>query len=99
VKPNLLRKGSSAKKLIDCKDGWVRGADGKCHRVRKSVAKAVKTAVAHVEETERRLAEEKARRRAAEQKKRTLLNKIKVQMQQKSDDLPALPKKLEDAAK
>jgi hypothetical protein len=83
----------------DCKDGLVRGSDNRCHRVRKPVAKAVKKAVAEADETKRKLAKEMARRLAAERKKRELLKNIKTQMQQRGNDLPALPKKLEDATK
>jgi hypothetical protein len=76
----------------DCREGWVRGTDGKCHRVRRPVAKAVKT-------VKRKLAEETVRRFAAERKKRELLKKIRAQTSQKMADLPALPEKLEDATK
>lgn len=88
-----------APKPTDCKGDLVRGTDGRCHRVRKPVAKAVKTAVAQAEETKRKLAKEMKRRLAAERKKGELLRKIQAQMKDKTADLPALPKKLEDATK
>lgn len=86
-------------KKPDCKEGWVRGTDKKCHRVRKAVATRMKTDARAAKETKRRLREEMKRRLAAERKKRELMRKIKARMGQKSADLPALPAKLDDATK
>lgn len=77
-----------------CKDGWVHGDDDKCHRVRRSVAARTKTVAKQYAETRRKLVKEQQRRRKAEHRKRELMRKLTAQS---TDDLPALPAKLEDA--
>lgn len=96
TKPTVV---AAPPKKPDCKDGWVRGTDNKCHRVRKAVAVRVKNAAKQAKETKRRLYEEMKRRIVAERKKRELIRKIKAKVAQKSADLPTLPAKLDDATK
>ena len=81
---------------IECKPGWALGADKQCHKVRPTVAARIKTVAAQAELVKQRLLEERKHRAAAEHKKNVLMRSL---TQQKSDDLPSLPAKLDDVTK
>jgi hypothetical protein len=79
----------------DCKDGFIE-VKGRCKRVPKAVAKAVKDKVA---DAAKRLMAEKKRRLELERKKAALVRKYQAQQKQTQSiqKLAPLPAKVEDA--
>lgn len=85
-----------------CKEGLVEGSDGKCHQVRKAVAKRVKEDAKRAETARKALEEEKRKRLELERRKSALMKKLIQQTNGAGDHpkpLKLLPKNLDDAVK
>lgn len=95
TKPTATAVAPKPRTSTDCKEGFLE-VEGRCKRVPKAVAKAVK---AEVSKAERKLVAEKKRLLALERKKAVLTKKLEKQQQQvQAIPKPApLPAKIEDA--